>query len=386
MAAARSAGAKVIARFVYGWHGTRPDADGQVVLRHIQQLKPVLNDNQDVLAWLTDGFVGYWGEWHDSQNGLLGGAWGTDLTDKSRAILDALFDATPASRMVSLRYPTHKSQYFKPSFTGDWWTDTSPMPSSSTAFTGSKDSRAANHLDSLLSSPYEDYGYAGADAQTEAMRARVREENKYVVQSGEPDQGLNATAQLNTCANATATLSSMRWTAVNQGERTGTDGTAAAVNVWRSGGCYEQIAAQLGYRFNLLRASVQKQVQAGQGLAVSFVLKNVGYATPFNPRALAVVLRNRDTGTRYTLPILQERSNTLDPRKWYSESGEITVSAAPKVPADVPAGSYDVLLSLHDPMPSLSARPEYSIRFANKDVWEAATGLNRLVSGVSITR
>ncbi|HYD97129.1 MAG TPA: hypothetical protein VEC01_17505, partial [Noviherbaspirillum sp.] len=36
------------------------------------------------------------------------------------------------------------------------------------------------------------------------------------------------------------------------------------------------------------------------------------------------------------------------------------------------------LLNLPDPAPSLRGRPDFSIRFANEDTWEAATGFNRL--------
>jgi hypothetical protein len=206
------------------------------------------------------------------------------------------------------------------------------------------------------------------------------------VQSGEPDQGLGATAQLNTCTNAVSTLGRMRWSAVNQGAPSGDDGSAAAVAVWRSNGCYGQIAASLGYRFRLVDASVQKQVRLGETLALKFTVGNDGYATPFNPRGLAVMLVDQTTGARYTLPILQERSDTLDPRHWHREAGNIAVNAAPIVPAGMPAGTYDVLLALHDPAPALQGRPEYSIRLANKGVWDARFGANKLVSGVSIVR
>jgi len=41
-------------------------------------------------------------------------------------------------------------------------------------------------------------------------------------------------------------------------------------------------------------------------------------------------------------------------------------------------GNYSVLLNLSDPMPSLSSRPEYSIRLANNNAWQASTGFNKL--------
>jgi hypothetical protein len=49
-----------------------------------------------------------------------------------------------------------------------------------------------------------------------------------------------------------------------------------------------------------------------------------------------------------------------------------------QVPRDLPAGAYEVLLAMPDPYPSLMGRPAYSIRLANEDAWEAATGYNDL--------
>jgi hypothetical protein len=49
-----------------------------------------------------------------------------------------------------------------------------------------------------------------------------------------------------------------------------------------------------------------------------------------------------------------------------------------KIPDDFPAGDYEMLLNLPDAYASIAPRPEYSIRLANNDVWEAATGYNKL--------
>ncbi|MGL4178849.1 MAG: DUF4832 domain-containing protein, partial [Dermatophilaceae bacterium] len=154
---------------------------------------------------------------------------------------------------------------------------------------------------------------------------------------------------------------------------------------WKKAGCYEEFDRRLGYRFELKSSSIQESVKAGDALSASFVVRNVGYAAPFNPRDLNVVLRNKDTGTTYPMGILKERDAALDPRMWLREAGDITVAAAPTVPADVPAGTYDVLLGLPDPVAALSTRPEYSIRLANQGVWEESSGLNLLATGLVVT-
>ena len=49
-----------------------------------------------------------------------------------------------------------------------------------------------------------------------------------------------------------------------------------------------------------------------------------------------------------------------------------------QLPAEMPLGSYDLLLYLPDPESRLRSRPEYAIRLANRGAWEADTGYNKL--------
>jgi hypothetical protein len=68
-----------------------------------------------------------------------------------------------------------------------------------------------------------------------------------------------------------------------------------------------------------------------------------------------------------------------DPRRWLPDEGNINIDlAVASLPADLPSGRYELLLSLPDPMASLYNRAEYAIRLANQDAWEAGSGFNRL--------
>ncbi len=73
LAGVRAAGIKVILRFSYNfgpYPNSEPDASKPQMIRHIEQLKPMLTKNADVIAWMEAGFIGAWGEWHTSTNGL----------------------------------------------------------------------------------------------------------------------------------------------------------------------------------------------------------------------------------------------------------------------------------------------------------------------------
>ena len=60
----REGGGKAIVRFAYkNSENDRPwDATEEWVMRHIEQVTPILQENEDVLLALQAGFVGVWGE------------------------------------------------------------------------------------------------------------------------------------------------------------------------------------------------------------------------------------------------------------------------------------------------------------------------------------
>jgi hypothetical protein len=61
-----------------------------------------------------------------------------------------------------------------------------------------------------------------------------------------------------------------------------------------------------------------------------------------------------------------------------------TLEVREPLPSDLEPGPYEVLLNLYNPELGLARRPEYSIRLANANVWEAATGYNNLRADVSV--
>jgi hypothetical protein len=90
-----------------------------------------------------------------------------------------------------------------------------------------------------------------------------------------------------------------------------------------------------------------------------------------------LVLRNLTTNSVYALPA------NVDPRFW-TPGVTSTVNTSVTVPSTVPPGSYQLLLNLPDPEPTLHDRPEYSIRLANIGLWEPSTGYNNLQTTVTV--
>jgi hypothetical protein len=124
-------------------------------------------------------------------------------------------------------------------------------------------------------------------------------------------------------------------------------------------------------------------------------LRNTGFAAPFNPRGLELVLRHTNSGQNF----FAELSRDTDARRWLPGTNHF-VAAQLILPLDLPPGSYELLLHLPDPTPTLYGLAHYSVRLANStaldssgaslgSVWEPATGQHRLghtlvVSGPAI--
>ncbi|WNG24552.1 DUF4832 domain-containing protein [Cystobacter fuscus] len=349
----RAAGLKMIVRFAYTTSESGDDAPLSRVTAHLDQLAPYLSANSDVISVVQTGFVGAWGEWAYTQNfGNLGNVSQTDWNNR-KAVVDKLLSVLPVSRMVQLRTPKFKRTMY----------GTTAL-SAAQAYNGSANARIGHHNDCFLASA-DDYGtYTNTSVEYPYLSA----ETNYLAMGGE-------TCALNPprsdCATALSEMASFHYSYLN------IDYSTPVINGWTSGGCRPEIDRRLGYRFALVSATFPATATRGAAMPLDIQIKNEGWAAPFNPRSVELVLRNTSSGAVYRLPL------SVDPRRWLAGT---TTSIGPSVtiPTSVPAGSYAVLLNLPDPAPSLSTRPEYAIQLANQNVWEASTGFNSLQRTVTV--
>jgi hypothetical protein len=174
--------------------------------------------------------------------------------------------------------------------------------------------------------------------------------------------GFSSNLDRRSCSVATEELARFHWTYLNSSWHEPT------LQIWKDQGCWDEISQQLGYRYRLDTAQLPGQVLAGTNLTGEIAIANDGYATLFNPRPVYLVL---DGPTRVELRL------DTDPRQW--KAGEnTTVSLNEPVPTSLGAGNYTVALWLPDASDSLRNRPDYAVQLANVDVWDAATGYNKL--------
>jgi Domain of unknown function (DUF4832)/Domain of unknown function (DUF4874) len=368
---ARTAGVKLIPLFTYSYpktndyaaHPERPenqDAPLNVILGHLEQLRGIIRDNADVIAFWDAGFIGPWGEWHDSTNGLLGTADRWDaLNDKSRTILEKLLAVLPADRTITLRYPRHKQDATGPAAL----TPQEAYSKTPKARLGAKD-------DCFLASNTNWGTYNPDDPKSiQAQKDFLNQDNQYLPQAGETCNAAAAAQPYINCDNALKELAYMRWSAINQ------DYHPDVLQGWKTQGCYATIERKLGYRYRLLDASLPTAAPRGSGVTINLNMTNDGWARPYNPRTLEIVLKAKTGGKLTRLAV----APPTDARLFLPAPGETkTLELSLTLPATLETGQYDVLLNLPDPAPSLHDRPEYSIRLANEGVWEASTGFNSL--------
>lgn len=336
---ARMAGVKILLRFAYDFTAKGQDAPRERVLEHLERLKPVLAANEDVIVAMEAGFIGAWGEGHSSKNGL-------DKPEVRKEILKATLEALPKSRMVQLRTPGYAKLAY-----GD-----EPLTEAD-AFTGTAQARTGHHNDCFLADDSDMGTYT--PGPVEPWKKYAERWTKYTVMGGETCKLSPPRSDGKT---ALAELARFHWSMLHEGYHPG------VIKAWKDQGAWDEIQRRLGYRLSLVEASWPASVPKGGSFTLNVRLRNSGFASMFNPRTVYAVLSREKT--RHVVAL-----EGVDPRRWWG--GEEAKFSA-KVPVPAEPGGYRLGLWLPDAAAALRDRPEYAVRFANEDVWDAATGENIL--------
>ena len=346
---ARLGGVKVVPRFSYTNNQNGEDAALDTILLHINQLAPILQENYDVITYVEAGFIGAWGEWYYSSHNL-------NNTNSRRTVTYALLDALPLKRNVVVRTPDYKRKIFQIN---------TPLDSLE-AFSGTRRSRVGAHNDCFLADA-TDYGtYVYNDI--EGDKNYLNQDNRYVPQGGETccDCGYAG------CSNSLVDLARMRYSILNK------DYHPSVLSRWVTEGCMDEVKRRLGYRFELLEATISDSIKPSGIFNLNFQITNKGFASPFNPRNFEIILRDNSNNHKYRLV------TDVDPRFWMA-GDTMLVNVTGGIPANMSEGNYSAYLFLADPEYRLHDNPDYAIRLANSNVWEDSTGYNSLNHSIIIS-
>ena len=339
--ALREAGIKCVLRFAYqNSESAKPwDPTVDVTLRHVNQLRPLLQKNADVIFVLQAGFVGVWGEWYYTDNFIMEPSSDADYKPRQR-LTEALLRALPDSREVSLRTPQFKMRMYglsrKDTLTAKTAHDLSDL------------SRLGGHNDCFGASSTD---YGTFDNET-GDRTFWKHESRYTIMGGETCK----VSDYCKCAASLKDMEDYHWTYLNSGYN------SSVLNRWKSSGCMEEIENRLGYRLVLHEVSYPVKRETGKKMTVTLKLENKGFAAPMNPRNAWLVFEDK-SGVQTIVPM-------DDPREWQPGVHEIDT------PFLLPAEHGTMYLALEDPL--LQGRPEYSIALADEGVWDGEKGWNKL--------
>ena len=347
--AIREGGCKCTIRFAYtnSEKVTPHEATKEIILQHIEQIKPILQEYADVIFVMEAGFIGTWGEWYYTTNFTENPQTDEEFAER-RPVIDALLEAMPKERMICLRTPKFKMRCF-----GWNLEDTLTLAE---AYNYSTKARLACHDDAFMADQ-TDMGTFNTTDQRKFWEA----ETKYLIYGGESCPPGNVAG----CTKTTNQMLNMHISYLNYDYYKGT------ISKWRNGGCLNTFKRLIGYRLEGREITTTYKPKAGEELKVALSLVNVGYSAPKNPRDIEMLLINTaDASDIYRVV------PDSDPRFWFTDQMQtIEVSFVPKK-----AGEYKLYLNLPDPMPNLHNDPRYSIRLANENCWDEQTGYNYLTT------
>ena len=353
----RAARVKTLLRFAYELSPTLSGPTAQTVLRHLEQLAPLIRKYSDVIYVLQCGFVGKFGEWHNSYHKLQ--------LDKvfRKELFTRVLEVLPADRCTMVRYPWLKREIYGNTPLGE-----------DRAFTSDPEARIGHFCDGFLAGPT--YGGTWMPPDPDAQHEYVAAESKFLPQDGElfwrdvagaalPDASVLELARCHY-----DTLSFVHGNSAFEGASTNysidvwkhvpvdpmflidhelpmSDGyfeSETGKHIWRS--YYEYIRDHLGYRIELQSAELHRENDRLKG---EIRLVNRGFSAPVNPRK--VYLRLDDHAVALDCEI----------RKWYSGTEQVL-----KIDAELPvSGPCRAGLWLPDAAPVLRDIPEYAVRCSN---------------------
>ena len=369
--AIRNYGLKVIFRPTHVWSES-PSVPEVRILKHIEQINKVISANADVVCHLETGYLGKWGEWH---TGVYTDLSNRDDGDTRYRIIKKILETTPENIPLAMRYPMHIREIL----------DELPVPEGCKILSQVERDRLGHHNDCFLFNETDRGTY---DRNNIWFGDKTLEEQKQYAFDLITSYGGNKMVGGETCSPAIdriddtqKEMAETNWTEIN------INFWGDAIKMWKSRQLPEsgndpaeseftRISRKLGYRLRLIDAFFPTAARAGGSFTISANLSNDGYAGVIKTRPIYLVFENESE--RYNIPL-----QNVDVRTWLSGQVELATQTI-SLPENMSTGKYRLALWLPDAATNLQSHPEYSIRFANQNMWEAQKGFNIISNSIRI--
>ena len=342
----REVGMKAILRFAYTSDQNGSDAPMSTILRHLDQIKPILHHKVGVIACVQAGFIGAWGEWYYSSNHL-------NNTTAYNQVISKWLEVLPEERCVQVRTPKYKQDFVGSS---------NPL-TLETAFKNTPIARIGHHNDAFMTDDTNMGTYQDVDKD----KRYVAQDALYVPLGGETTKPSGA--KMASGKEALAEIQTLHWSFLNDGYY------KPLLDNWKTGGYLNQMKKLLGYRLYVSKAEFSEQNAPGSDLVLNLTMGNAGTASMYNARPAVIVLVQEGTNSEY------EAVSGIDLRTIQPET-TTTFKLTFKLPSTIAEGKYKVMMWLPDGNHELKNLPAYAVQLANNNAWNSATGYNNL--GISI--
>ena len=360
IAAFAGTGIRLMVRFTYNFGPIGPgamDAPIDVISKHIDQVAPILLQNRDLIFAVEAGFIGTWGEWHDSTNGNDTAAAHKIVLDKELSYFKGLFP-------ILVREPGDLIQY-----------NGSLTPSSGLGL--HDDYYASNTTDAgTWQNCDKGAGFCVPQYTSDQLRSYAASVSSTTMFAGEfgalypPLQSCSA-------------LDEYSYTYHAQSITLQTDPATIGTEL-ENEGCALSFYNKVGTRIELQEATIDGSPSANGQLHLALTLANTGYGRVIRPRPVTLLFVSAGKVVA-EFPIsladmdLRQLEASATP---VSQTYKINVTLPPAFPI---SGSVSTVLLIPDPAPSLTSQPAYALPLNSLDqndnpIFNPATGYNLIAT------
>lgn len=349
----RDNNSSIIIRFAYdnfnGNANKEPSFD--MILKHIEQIGPILLEYQDVIANIELGFFGPWGEMHSSK---------ICTNENVSLAITKLLEATNQKIKISVRTPGYYAAWRKIN-RGSLDSD---MPEKGT---GAYQVGIFN--DGYLGSETDLGTFANREIEVKWLSNQAR----HTFYGGEMVANFASGTPLNTIEYISkeaflthTTYLNPYWNdkVINGFKNTPYTGDDP---LYKNETAYTYIENHLGYRFVLKDSYLTDQITKKDPLKLKLKIQNVGFANLINEKRVSIILKNEDD--------IYEIQTDLDATTWDSE--KITEeNFQVTLPDIIEEGNYDVYLRISEYGNLIDDSNYHCIQFANNNIYSEELGAN----------
>ncbi|MDC0435161.1 DUF4832 domain-containing protein, partial [bacterium] len=326
------------------------DATLSVQESHLTQLgSEAFVPYEDVIFALQAGGIGAYGEWYYTTSDLT-------TAESRKRLVDKMYEVAPDDTFVMIRTPYYKQEYEAAGALDD------------------RIYRTGHYNDCFLSSE-DDTGTYGCYPASSSCQS-VTQLQDYTANDSNTVPVGGETCNASPRNDCPATLSAMEYYGYSF---INTLWFSSIRSKWEAQGCFDDISKQLGYRYELISAELPDSISAGADVSVSVTLKNTGWAPMYHDRPVFIRLVDANGSE------IQYNAVETDPRDWFAGDSTYTFTTTFQAAANLDTDSVSLSLWMPDSNAANYRVPEYSVRFANTDVWDSVNGDNLLATGIAVT-